>query len=76
MKTTINYMKRFFFTLLKPLWGACTWEFQISDIKVPNSIDPTSKEHTESLTYDLYGRKVGRLTQPGVYIRDGRKVLK
>ena len=64
------------YILLKPFWGACTWEFQISDIEVPVGIDPASKEHTEGLTYDLYGRKVGRLTQPGVYIRDGRKVLK
>ena len=64
------------YILLKPFWGACTWEFQKSDIKVPNSIDPTSKEQTEGVTYDLYGRKVGRPTQPGVYIRDGRKVLK
>ena len=64
------------YILLKPFWGACTWEFQISDVEVPVGIDPASKEHTEGLTYDLYGRKVGRLTQPGIYIRDGRKVLK
>ena len=64
------------YILLKPFWGACTWEFQKSDIKVPNSIEPVGKEEAEGAVYDLYGRRVSNLTQPGVYIRDGIKVLK
>ena len=64
------------YILLKPFWGACTWEFQKSDIEVPNSIEPASKEDIESIMYDLYGRRVDNLIQPGIYIRDGFKVLK
>ena len=64
------------YVLLKPFWGACTWEFQKSDVKVETGIAPIVNESTEGVTYDLHGRRVGRLTQPGVYIRGGKKIVK
>ncbi len=64
------------YILMKDFWGACTWEFQKSNVKVETGIAPVVGESTEGITYDLYGRRVGRLTQPGVYIRNGVKILK
>ena len=64
------------YILLKPFWGACTWEFQKTDVKVETGIAHTHQESVAGVTYDLHGRRVGRLTQPGVYICDGVKVLK
>ena len=63
------------YILMKDFWGACTWEFQKSDVKVETGIAPVAGECTEGVTYDLYGRRVGRLTQPGVYIRGGKKIV-
>ena len=55
--------------IFKPItWGASTWEFQKSDVKVDTGIAPVVDESAEKITYDLYGRRVERLTQPGVYI--------
>jgi hypothetical protein len=63
--------------IFKPItWGASTWEFQKSDIKNESGISTISKDSNAGVIYDLNGRRVGRLTQPGVYICDGTKVLK
>jgi hypothetical protein len=64
------------YILMKNFWGACTWEFQKSDVKVETGIAPVEGESAEKITYDLFGRRVGRLTQPGVYICDGVKIMK
>ena len=64
------------YILLKPFWGACTWEFQKSAVEVPASIGHLTGESTQGVIYDLHGRRVGRLTQPGVYICDGNKIVK
>ena len=64
------------YVLLKEFWGACVWEFQKSNVKVETGIAPIVNESTEGVTYDLHGRRVGRLTQPGVYIRGGKKIVK
>ena len=64
------------YILMKNFWGACTWEFQKSDVKVETGIAPVADESAEKITYDLFGRRVGRLTQPGVYICDGVKIMK
>ena len=64
------------YILMKNFWGACTWEFQKSDVKVETGIAPVAGESAEKITYDLFGRRVGRLTQPGVYICGGVKIVK
>ena len=61
----------------KPItWGASTWEFVKSSVKVETGIGAISKDSNAGVYYDLHGRRVGRLTQPGVYICDGNKILK
>ena len=36
--------------------------------------DVVSKEHdSDKVVYDIYGRRVGRIVTPGLYIIDGRK---
>ena len=63
--------------IFKPItWGASTWEFQKSDIKNESGIATISKDSNAGVIYDLAGRRVGRLTQPGVYICNGTKILK
>jgi hypothetical protein len=64
------------YVLMKPFWGACTWEFVNSGIEVPTGIDEVKTENGERKTeiYDLSGRRV---TAPakGVYIVDGKKQI-
>ena len=64
------------YILLKDFWGACTWEFQKTEKKVETGIDPVTGERTQGVIYDLHGRRVGRITQPGIYICNGNKIVK
>ena len=65
------------YILMKPFWGACTWEFQKSGVEVPTGIgDIVEMENgkRETEIYDLSGRRV---TAPvkGIYIVDGNKQI-
>ena len=64
------------YILLKPFWAACVWTFQKTSVSVDTSIEDVVAEGTEGIIYDLHGRRVGRLTQPGVYICNGKKFVK
>jgi hypothetical protein len=60
---------------MKPFWGACTWEFQKSGVEVPTAIQNIQQDQRNTATYDLNGRKVNTFQQPGVYIKNGTKVV-
>ena len=64
------------YVLMKPFWGACTWEFVNSGIEVPTNIsDVLVEERTNNGTmYDLSGRRISQPTN-GIYIVDGEKVV-
>ena len=64
------------YVLMKPFWGACTWEFVNSGIEVPTNIsDVLVEERTNNSTmYDLSGRRISQPTN-GIYIVDGEKVV-
>ena len=67
------------YILMKPFWGACTWEFQKSGVEVPTGIGDieeteNGKRETENC-YDLSGRQV-RKAAKGVYITNGQIVVK
>ena len=64
------------YILMKPFWGACTWEFQQTDVKVPAGINTITKNSAEGALYDLQGRRVGCPTEHGVYICGDVKVIK
>ena len=64
------------YILLKPFWAACVWTFQKTSVSVDTSIEDVVTEGNEGIVYDLHGRRVGRLTQPGVYICNGKKFVK
>ena len=64
------------YVLLKPFWAACAWVFQKSNVQVEAGVAAISKDSDAGVIYDLYGRRVGRLTQPGVYICGGAKIVK
>ena len=65
------------YVLMKPFWGACTWEFQDSGIEVPTSIsDIQGTDSSDNIIYDLSGRRVSKPTS-GIYIVNGeKKVIK
>lgn len=63
------------YVLMKPFWGACTWEFQKSGVEVPTAIQNIQQDQRNTATYDLNGRKVNTFQQPGVYIKNGTKVV-
>jgi hypothetical protein len=62
------------YILMKPFWGACTWEFQDSGIEVPTGITDivVSKDELAKCIYDLSGRKVNN-PEKGIYIINGKK---
>lgn len=61
------------YVLMKPFWGACTWEFLESDVEVPTSItEIETSEPSTNVIYDLSGRKVQNPTG-GIYIINGKK---
>ena len=61
------------YTLMKPFWGACTWEFEKSTIEVATSVIDIEKEKENDGIYDLFGNKLEKITQPGIYIVNGTK---
>lgn len=62
------------YVLLKPFWGACTWEFVDSGVEVPVGItDVEGSVQTESIVYDLTGRRVQNPAKGGIYIVNGEK---
>ncbi|MBO5698475.1 MAG: beta-N-acetylhexosaminidase, partial [Bacteroidaceae bacterium] len=63
------------YILMKPFWGACTWEFEKSGVEIPTSIQGIQSSTTGEAIYDLTGRKVVNIHHPGVYIKEGQKVL-
>ena len=64
------------YILLKNFWGACTWEFQQTDIKTPANIAAINKDADAGTLYDLQGRRVNHVTEHGVYICGDIKVVK
>ena len=66
------------YILMKPFWGACTWEFQKTDIKVPstNNIAWVGNDCADNTLYDLQGRRVECPVAHGIYIDGGMKVVK
>ncbi len=66
------------YVLMKPFWGACTWEFVNSGIEVPTGIDEVMSEtengKAKTEIFDLSGRRVQK-AQKGIYIVDGEKVV-
>ena len=41
----------------------------------PNGITSPLRETEEGAIFDLQGRKIDKITQPGIYIKDGQKIL-
>ena len=65
------------YILTKPFWGACTWEFEESGVKVPTAIIGAALDEKGAATYDLSGRRTEGTTHPGIYIVGGvKKVVK
>ncbi|MBR5575953.1 MAG: family 20 glycosylhydrolase, partial [Bacteroidaceae bacterium] len=66
------------YVLMKPFWGACTWEFQQSGIEVPTGIDEVKTENGKGKTeiFDLSGRRVSTQTTSGVYIVGDKIIIK
>ena len=64
------------YILMKPFWGACTWEFQQTDVKTPSNISLVEKEQGEGAIYDLQGRRVEQVTEHGIYICGKTKIIK
>lgn len=64
------------YILLKNFWGACTWEFQQTDIKTPTNIAAIDKDADAGTLYDLQGRRVTHVTEHGVYVSNNKKIIK
>ena len=64
------------YILLKNFWGACTWEFQQTDIKTPTNIAAIDKDADAETLYDLQGRRVTHVTEHGVYVSNNKKIIK
>lgn len=64
------------YILMKPFWGACTWEFQDSGIEVPTGITDIvdEEEKTAKQIYDLSGRHVIKPAS-GIYVVNGQKQI-
>ena len=63
------------YVLMKPFWGACTWEFQKSSVSVATEIIDIEQSNTPDAIYDLQGNKIKDITKPGIYIIGGEKVI-
>ncbi len=64
------------FVLMKNFWGACTWEFEKSNVEVSTSIiEIESDAKSENAIYDLRGNKLSKIVVPGIYIINGEKVF-
>ena len=64
------------YLITKPFWGACTWEFQETNIEVPTAIIGAQLDEKGAATYDLSGRRADGTKQHGIYIVGGKKVVK
>lgn len=63
------------YILTKPFWGACTWEFQKSNVEVSTAIVEVENNNTYNAIYDIRGNKIESITSPGIYVINGEKVL-
>ena len=64
------------FILMKPFWGACTWQFEKSSIEVPTLIvEIEGNTNTKKIIYDLQGRRLSEIVTPGIYIINGEKIF-
>lgn len=64
------------YVLLKPYdWGASIWQLIKTDDAVPTGINNATLP-TSSTLYDLQGRRIMAEPQCGVFVRDGKKVLR
>lgn len=63
------------YVLMKPFWGACTWEFEKTAERVPTAIGHIATDSsTQQHYYDLSGRRVEH-PAPGIYVNArGEKV--
>ena len=43
--------------------------------EIITDVDGIESETKEDVIYDLSGRKIERITQPGIYIKNGKKIL-
>jgi hypothetical protein len=64
------------YILMKPFWGACTWEFQDSGIEVSTGITDIVDEEEKAAKqiYDLSGRHVIKPAS-GIYVVNGQKQI-
>ena len=60
------------FILMKPFWGACTWEFQKSDIAT-SVVEIEDNSVVGNSIYDLLGNRLEKIVKPGIYIVNGEK---
>ncbi|RRD77334.1 hypothetical protein EII14_07535 [Alloprevotella sp. OH1205_COT-284] len=61
--------------IMKPFWGACTWEFEKTDIPVVSAIEKVQTSQTATNNYDLSGRVVSDFFK-GVFINSqGEKII-
>ena len=64
------------FILMKPFWGACTWQFEKSSIEVPTLIvEIEGNTNTKKIIYDLKGNRLSEIIAPGIYIINGEKIF-
>ncbi len=64
------------FILMKPFWGACTWQFEKSSIEVPTLIvEIEGNTNTKKIIYDLKGNRLSEIVTPGIYIINGEKIF-
>ena len=65
------------YVLTKPYtWGGSVWNFEKSNVQVNTGIEEVKNENINAATFDLAGRRLSEITSPGIYIIDGKKVLK
>ena len=64
------------YILMKNFWGACTWEFQQSNIKTSAHIAAINKDADAETLYDLQGRRVTHAIEHGVYVSNNKKIIK
>ena len=43
--------------------------------EIITGVDGVESETKEAVIYDLSGRRIEKITQPGIYIKNGKKVL-
>ncbi len=62
------------YILMKPFWGACTWEFQKSNVAT-SVIEIEDNTKASNAIYDLLGNKLEKIVKPGIYIVNGEKIV-